>query len=193
MGDTLRGSAMHKEDGEWVFTDTGDSVKETYRDRPCGRCNGPNTPEGHDACLGQLPGVLNACCGHGDRKNAYIHFANGVIIRGFDIVDRRHEQTTPDLNMSELVTFNPDWVSPPGDTIRDILAEEQMTVDDLAEELAISVAQAHRLCEGNEPLTVEIARALVLTFGGSVGFWLEREIQYQDGLKQGKKIAGRDE
>jgi len=23
------------------------------------------TPEGHDACLGKLPGVGAACCGHG--------------------------------------------------------------------------------------------------------------------------------
>ncbi|MHB8896921.1 MAG: hypothetical protein ACYC99_17340 [Candidatus Geothermincolia bacterium] len=33
--------------------------------RPCKRCGRPPTPEGHDACLGHLPGVRSACCGHG--------------------------------------------------------------------------------------------------------------------------------
>lgn len=27
-----------------------------------------------DPCIGYLPGVFNACCGHGDDKTAYISF-----------------------------------------------------------------------------------------------------------------------
>lgn len=49
----------------------------------CNRCNRPPTPEGFDACLGRLPGVKNACCGHGDPTCGYVQFENGVIIRGF--------------------------------------------------------------------------------------------------------------
>lgn len=33
--------------------------------RPCVKCGEPPTPEGYDACLGYLPGVSSACCGHG--------------------------------------------------------------------------------------------------------------------------------
>lgn len=33
--------------------------------RPCRRCGRPPTAEGHDACLGTLPHVTSACCGHG--------------------------------------------------------------------------------------------------------------------------------
>lgn len=40
-----------------------------------------------DACLGLLPGVANACCGHGTRAESYIQFTNGVTVRGF-MVDR---------------------------------------------------------------------------------------------------------
>jgi len=39
------------------------------------------TPEGHDPCLGTLPGVLFACCGHGGRAFGYVYFENGVTIR----------------------------------------------------------------------------------------------------------------
>lgn len=51
--------------------------------RTCGSCGCDNTTEGHDACLGTLPGVMNACCGHGDRDQSYIQFENGDIVRGF--------------------------------------------------------------------------------------------------------------
>lgn len=40
--------------------------------RPCVSCGLPPTPEGHDACLGTLPGVTAACCGHGVEKG-YVH------------------------------------------------------------------------------------------------------------------------
>jgi hypothetical protein len=33
--------------------------------RPCPRCGGLRTPEGHDPCIANLPGVTAACCGHG--------------------------------------------------------------------------------------------------------------------------------
>lgn len=34
-------------------------------DQRCSRCGQLPTPEGHDACLGTLPGIENACCSHG--------------------------------------------------------------------------------------------------------------------------------
>ena len=36
-----------------------------------------------DICLGNLPGVDSACCGHGIREQAYIRFTNGLTVRGF--------------------------------------------------------------------------------------------------------------
>lgn len=34
-----------------------------------------------DPCLGELPGVAGACCGHGDPSKAYVSFENGVVLR----------------------------------------------------------------------------------------------------------------
>ena len=39
------------------------------------------TSEGHDPCISNLPGVKNACCGHGLKKGAYIHFEDDSVIR----------------------------------------------------------------------------------------------------------------
>lgn len=50
-------------------------------DMPCVRCGEMPTKEGYDACLGSLPGVFAACCGHGVEEG-YILFENGVKITG---------------------------------------------------------------------------------------------------------------
>jgi hypothetical protein len=47
----------------------------------CPRCKGVSTKEGHDPCLGSLPGVKYACCGHGVSEG-YIVFDNGIKITG---------------------------------------------------------------------------------------------------------------
>lgn len=41
----------------------------------CGKCKMEPTKEGHDGCLGTLPGdIMNACCGHGLDRQAYIQY-----------------------------------------------------------------------------------------------------------------------
>lgn len=49
----------------------------------CPHCNKPRGDDGVDPCLGLLPGVAFACCGHGghDGARGYIAFTNGVVIR----------------------------------------------------------------------------------------------------------------
>jgi len=90
---TLRGHRItKKDDGEWYYIDTGERTDANWQGRPCGHCDRMATAEGHDACLGTLPGVMNACCGHGIREEAYVRFTNGVVLRGFeDRVRRRGE------------------------------------------------------------------------------------------------------
>ena len=60
----------HEDGGVWTYDD-GTPVPEDP-DRPCGFCGLPNREDGHDACLGELPDVWAACCGHGNPKEAYV-------------------------------------------------------------------------------------------------------------------------
>jgi len=55
---------------EWLYFDNRYSVK-AFPDRPCVRCGKPPTSNGHDSCLGKLPDVVHACCGHGFAIDAY--------------------------------------------------------------------------------------------------------------------------
>lgn len=83
-----RGHPMHYHDesGQWLYDDDHSPVATNGTEtRPCGKCGEYRTKEGHDPCLGTLPGVVNACCGHGDESVSYVAFASGIILRGFVI------------------------------------------------------------------------------------------------------------
>jgi len=57
-------------------------TKEQIRDLRCCHCDCPRREDGKDPCLGELPGVKNACCGHGEPGKGYVSFENGVKIYG---------------------------------------------------------------------------------------------------------------
>lgn len=48
----------------WRYSDNDEPAVHPSN-RPCPKCSELPTPEGHDACLGEIPGVCGACCGHG--------------------------------------------------------------------------------------------------------------------------------
>jgi len=86
MNDYLRGYKIHKIKDKWFFDDTNLPTVETWESRPCGHCGLYNTAEGHDGCLGTLPKVSNACCGHGQENDAYLQFANGSRVSGKEAI-----------------------------------------------------------------------------------------------------------
>ena len=96
LGGKLRGHAIScTADGVWRYDDTGQIVSQCpYRD--CGHCGEASTAEGHDACLGTLPGVLNACCGHGVDREAYVVLADGVRLAGSIALEWMNDHRTRD-------------------------------------------------------------------------------------------------
>lgn len=53
----------------------------------CVYCGLLPTEEGHDGCLGTLPGpIMNACCGHGRDQQSYIQYWDSEDLRGGDAV-----------------------------------------------------------------------------------------------------------
>ena len=76
--------------------------------------------------------------------------------------------------------FAPDWVSPPGDTILDLLEERGWTQLQLADRLGFSLKHVNQLIKGKVPLSEDAAVRLHTVLGGSVGFWLKREAHYRE-------------
>ena len=82
---TYRGHKIHSSPSEnWYFTETGQRVSDNP-DIQCKHCDKPNHPNGHDGCLGELPFVNNACCGHGELGMTYVQFKgkNLYCVRGW--------------------------------------------------------------------------------------------------------------
>ncbi len=79
----------------WVQTPKGplwaDNKEPLTQVRVCPRCQESSTKDKYDKCLGELPGVDAACCGHGVEEG-YIRFMNGVIIRGYFTTDKDEDE-----------------------------------------------------------------------------------------------------
>lgn len=80
-------------------------------------------------------------------------------------------------------TFEPRWASAPGATILDALTAAGLTVEDLADALEYSDADARRLVRGDLPITESVAATLASLVGGSSTFWVRREAQFREDSK----------
>lgn len=58
--------------------------------RSCGLSYVPG--EEPDPCLGMLPGVAEACCGHGEPSKGYVMWEDGLLFRGFRKIEH-HDLT----------------------------------------------------------------------------------------------------
>jgi HTH-type transcriptional regulator / antitoxin HigA len=83
--------------------------------------------------------------------------------------------------MTKLIApYTPDWVSPPGDTILDIIEERNWNQAELATHLGYSEKHVSQLMNGKVPLSDETAIRLERVVGSNVGFWLAREAKYRE-------------
>ena len=78
----LRGHEIEYSNNQWVYSDTKEPT--VNNERNCGYCGKQSTKEGHDGCLGTLPGVMNACCGHGQISQMYVQLLDGTVIERSD-------------------------------------------------------------------------------------------------------------
>jgi HTH-type transcriptional regulator/antitoxin HigA len=75
--------------------------------------------------------------------------------------------------------FQPDYVSPPGETVADLLQQTGMTQTDLAQRLGVSLKHTNQVVKGAASISAELALGLEKVFGVSADFWLNRESLYR--------------
>lgn len=96
--------------------------------------------------------------------------------------------------MTDLAApYQPDWVSPPGDTLLDIIEERDWTQSELAQRLGYTTKHVNQLIKGKVPLTEDAAIRLERVVGSTVGFWLAREAKYREHcarLQAAERFAG---
>ncbi len=84
--------------------------------------------------------------------------------------------------MSER-TFQPNWASPPGETILAILYAKGVSVASFCNDVGLPEGETSALISGLLPITPNLAKALAKSVGSTSHFWLERQKQYQMSLE----------
>lgn len=80
----------------------------------------------------------------------------------------------------QTATFQPDWISPPGDTIADLLDEKGWSQAEFAQRCGYTTKHASLLINGKASITEDTALKLERVLGSSARFWLVREAQYRE-------------
>lgn len=83
--------------------------------------------------------------------------------------------------------FTPDWFSPPGDSVKDLLEHRKMSHVDFAIAMGKTESWVESFLQGDIELTEAIAQDLSKLLGSTKQFWLNRETTYR---KDKKRITG---
>ncbi len=78
--------------------------------------------------------------------------------------------------------LSPDWVSPPGETIADLLEERGWNQTSFAERMEYTEKHISLLINGKAPLTEETAFKLEKVTSVAAGFWLTREAHFREAI-----------
>lgn len=86
--------------------------------------------------------------------------------------------------------YSPDSVSPPRDTLLEIMFEKNMTTFELSNVSDIPVEVISGIIFQNDQITEEVALKLEKALGASALFWIKREENYRNYLKGLDKKSG---
>lgn len=84
--------------------------------------------------------------------------------------------------MTSESTFQPNWASPPGDTISDILFEKNISLKEFSNKMGFTTTYTKKIINGNISITYKIAENLESILGASKTFWINRESQYREDI-----------
>src|SRR5271157_5474234 len=84
--------------------------------------------------------------------------------------------------MSNLIQteYTPDVVSPPGETLQEVLEERGMTQVELAERTGRPIKTISEIINAKTAITTETALQLEKVLGVAARFWINRERNYQE-------------
>ena len=78
--------------------------------------------------------------------------------------------------------YDPDYISAPGETLKEALEEREMTELELANKMGYSLETIEEIIQGKGHITPEISRKLEETLGIPAYFWNNREKRYREFL-----------
>lgn len=88
----------------------------------------------------------------------------------------------------QVAALQPDWISPPGDTIADLLEEKGWSQTEFAQRCGYTTKHISLLVNGKASVTEDTAIKLEKVLGSSVRFWLMREAQFRETIARRKEL-----
>jgi addiction module HigA family antidote len=79
-------------------------------------------------------------------------------------------------------TYTPDFISPPGETLAEILEEKNMSQSELAQRMGRPKKTINEIIKGKAEITIDTALQIQLVLGTPASFWIERERLYREFL-----------
>jgi len=84
--------------------------------------------------------------------------------------------------MGKTYAFEPDYIVPPGTTLKEVLDTKGMSQADLALRLGMAEKTVSQIINGIAPISFETSEKLELVTGTPASFWNRRELTYREGL-----------
>jgi addiction module HigA family antidote len=81
--------------------------------------------------------------------------------------------------MKRRLPYEPTEVTPPGETLADLLQERSMTQAELADRMGCSQKTIDEVIKGKMPITSEMALQIENIFEIPVDYWLRHDAEYQ--------------
>jgi addiction module HigA family antidote len=78
--------------------------------------------------------------------------------------------------------YTPDFVSPPGETLAEILEERNMSQSELAQRMGRPKKTINEIIKGKAKITIDTSLQIQLVLGTPARFWIERERLYRESL-----------
>jgi addiction module HigA family antidote len=80
---------------------------------------------------------------------------------------------------TEVLTYEPDYVSLPGETLAEVLEDRGLSQAEFARRTGLSKKTINEIVQGKTPITSESAIKFEMVLGIAAAFWLKREADYQ--------------
>jgi addiction module HigA family antidote len=78
--------------------------------------------------------------------------------------------------------YTPDFVSPPGETLAEILEEKNMSQSELAQRMGRPKKTINEIIKGKAKITIDTSLQIQLVLGTPASFWIGRERLYRESL-----------
>lgn len=85
--------------------------------------------------------------------------------------------------------YAPDYIVPPGETLRETMESMSMTEKSLAQRLGLKTQSLHRIFTGTQPIRPDTAAKLEMIFGVPARFWNSLQAQYAEAIARQKEKA----